>query len=496
MAISALTATAPLVIAVTIAMVGVIATPNPVHAATYGNTDTYESGEVPGSTQWCAASPIWGSASYCVTQRYGCTDNSAETAVTSTSPAFARVCLSLPSSWHFWHHGIDIGAPSGTSLLTTRPATITIVPSAPTCTCPCNKGIYAETTAGGNVIFYLHGTMATGTSVGQQVLASGSAVAVSGNVAPCGGSSSGAHLHLEVHKSVASLSGSGLWDDLNPETWIGLAGPSALSSAYWHLRYTNSGGPDDFPAFQYGIKDDIAVAGDWCGTGQKSNGVYRPSTGYWYLHCGVGGGAATYSFQYGNATDYPVVGDWTGSGIDTIGVVRLSLTCVHSPGTPQLEWLLRNSNSGGAPDIDFCMGNPQDWPVVGHWIGQVNPNTGYFISTVGVARPNAAGGNGYLTWYFRYTNTWGNPDNTPFTFGLSTDIPVVGDWTGQCATTIGVVRPGTGSGQLTWYLGLANQYNPPVNGGWQYGNPLNAAFDGDWNESVGTCLMDTVGYGT
>jgi hypothetical protein len=91
---------------------------------------------------------------------------------------------------------------------------------------------------------------------------------------------------------------------------------------------------------------------------------------------------------------------------------------------------------------------------------------------------------------------WGNPDNTPFTFGLSTDLPVVGDWIGQCATTIGVVRPGTGSGQLTWFLGLANEDNPPVNGNWQYGNPLNAAFDGDWNESVGNCLVDTVGYGT
>lgn len=55
-----------------------------------------------------------------------------------------------------------------------------------------------------------------------------------------------------------------------------------------------------------------------------------------------------------------MAGDWDGDGIDTIGVFR--------PSTG--EFLLRNSNSAGLPDIVFIPEFTGDFPVAGNWDGR------------------------------------------------------------------------------------------------------------------------------
>jgi hypothetical protein len=99
------------------------------------------------------------------------------------------------------------------------------------------------------------------------------------------------------------------------------------------------------------------------------------------------------------------------------------------PTTP-LTWLLRNSNSSGSPDLTFTFGITGDVPVAGDWDGDGT-------DTVGVFRPSTQ------TWLLRNSNSTGAA-NVSFAFGTSTSIPVAGDWDGSGTDTIGTYEPATG----------------------------------------------------
>jgi hypothetical protein len=75
-----------------------------------------------------------------------------------------------------------------------------------------------------------------------------------------------------------------------------------------------------------GTAGDLPVAGDWSGKGTAKVGLFRPSTGEWFLD--LDGNGQSYNcnldkcLTFGAAGDIPVVGDWTGTGIANIGVYR------------------------------------------------------------------------------------------------------------------------------------------------------------------------------
>ncbi|MGA2105576.1 MAG: C1 family peptidase [Methanoregula sp.] len=125
---------------------------------------------------------------------------------------------------------------------------------------------------------------------------------------------------------------------------------------------------------------------------------------------------------------------------------------------------LRNSNTGGPADIVFGYGNPTDIPVVGDWTGQG-------MDTVGVYR------NG--VFYLRNSNT-GGPADTVFGYGSPGDIPVIGDWTGQINSTtgqpvdtVGVYRNGV------FYLRNSNT-GGPADTVFGYGSPGDIPVNGRW----------------
>ncbi len=116
-----------------------------------------------------------------------------------------------------------------------------------------------------------------------------------------------------------------------------------------------------------GDASDIPVVGDWTGTGITKIGVYRVSTGTWYLDLNGnmgwdGPGVDAVIGWGGDASDIPVVGDWNGTGTTKIGVYR------RATGT----WYL-DLNGNGAWDgcgTDRCIGwggDPSDIPVIGVW---------------------------------------------------------------------------------------------------------------------------------
>jgi hypothetical protein len=149
-----------------------------------------------------------------------------------------------------------------------------------------------------------------------------------------------------------------------------------LSNNNSTVHYTVNTGP---PTFGY-----QPVAGKWAGVNTTTKvGVFRSSTGEWYLDNGnrvVEGCASDTCFNTSAFTlsgDKPLAGDWDNNGSVTIGVFRPSNSTFY----------LSNNNStvsyilpAGIPSFGYQ-------PVVGNWTGpngQTNTKLGIFRSSTGV----------------------------------------------------------------------------------------------------------------
>jgi hypothetical protein len=115
------------------------------------------------------------------------------------------------------------------------------------------------------------------------------------------------------------------------------------------------------------MNGDLPVVGDWDGDGVAHLGLFRPSTGQWFLEYNGnrswnGCGKDRCIGSFGVPGDRPVTGDWNGSGKSKIGVFR--------PSTGQ--WML-DFNGNGTWDgcgVDVCVtsfGVAGDIPVAGKW---------------------------------------------------------------------------------------------------------------------------------
>jgi hypothetical protein len=61
--------------------------------------------------------------------------------------------------------------------------------------------------------------------------------------------------------------------------------------------------------FHFGTTGDIPVVGDWNDAGMTNVGVFRPSSGNWYLDT-TKTGVVNVTFHFGTTGDSPVVGKW------------------------------------------------------------------------------------------------------------------------------------------------------------------------------------------
>jgi len=183
--------------------------------------------------------------------------------------------------------------------------------------------------------------------------------------------------------------------------------------------------PGAFQALNKGGTD--AFVGKIESTFPDTIGVFRPSTGQFLLRNSNTTGNPDITLSFGQSGDKPLVGDWNGDGMTDIGVFRNGIfvlatvqTVLKSPCLLCVPVLTTTVTT--LPQFSF--GPSGGLPVAGDWNGDG-------IDTIGVFS------NG--SFQLRNSNAAGNPDLT-VTFGAAGDLPVVGDWNGDGIDTVGVYR--------------------------------------------------------
>jgi len=198
------------------------------------------------------------------------------------------------------------------------------------------------------------------------------------------------------------------------------------------------------------LPGDIPVAGDWSGTGRSKIGIYRPSTGTWFLDWnGNGvydGPVIDRQYQYGGvSSDVPIVGDWNGTGTSKVGIFRqgflflLNTTGTGSFGSSDSVFAFGGLSGCTGPLPGYFNVEPPgscDIPVVGDWNKSGSSKVGVVRAAPGTSQP--------FLWILDTTGAHTiSGASTVFAFGgIQGDIPIVGDWKNTGNTQVGVFRNG------------------------------------------------------
>jgi hypothetical protein len=229
----------------------------------------------------------------------------------------------------------------------------------------------------------------------------------------------GVDVLVQTFSAIDSVPVVGDWDG-SGDTQLGLFQPSTLR---WHLDLNNNRAVDDCTIDAchgpFGAVSDIAIAGKW-NSGRHRIGVFQPSTGRWHLDRNADGDfdscKSDRCIQLRNFLpgDLPVVGDWSGEGRTQLGLYR--------PSTG--EWFLDESGNRAWDGCrrDRCVedfGSAGGLPVAGDWDGSGK-------SKIGVWRPST--GQWFLD--LNGNGVWDgcSVDICVAGFGVLGDVPVVGKW--------------------------------------------------------------------
>jgi hypothetical protein len=190
-------------------------------------------------------------------------------------------------------------------------------------------------------------------------------------------------------------------------------------------------------------------------------GLFRPSTGEWFLRNSntTGGADITLSFG-GSANHLPITGDWNGDGVDTVGIYD----------TSNGVFQLRDSNTTGAAQYVFALGNPADTPLAGRWDNSMtHDGAGVYRNSNGILYLRRELTTGFSDYYM----VLGNPG----------DIGIAGDWDGDGYDTVGVYRPS----QNRFYLSNVNGNGVTfADLAFDYGDPTAKVMAGDWTQNAYT----------
>jgi hypothetical protein len=185
--------------------------------------------------------------------------------------------------------------------------------------------------------------------------------------------------------------------------------------------------PDRLVSFtRWGETGDIPSPGDFDGDGSTDPGVFRPSTGDWWLALSAGGALVE---QWGLHGDTPVPADFDGDGKDDLAIWR----------AVSGFWAVRQSSkslSSSLADIIWQQwGLPGDIPLPGDYTGDGKADLVVWRESLGM-------------WFVCPSDqnfTCANPVSVQF--GLPGDIPIRADFDGDATLDYAVWRPENG----TWY---------------------------------------------
>ncbi|MGE5301698.1 MAG: hypothetical protein ACM3TN_00120 [Alphaproteobacteria bacterium] len=229
-------------------------------------------------------------------------------------------------------------------------------------------------------------------------------------------------------------------------TKIGVFRPS---TGEWFLDHSGNGQWDgcgvDTCITAFGQADDLPVVGSWSGNMESNIGTFDAATGSWHLDTngnGVWDGCAvdTCVNGFGQPADLPVTRELKPLSASIIGTFTPgTVTMVRGRKTAKRG--LWNFDLNGNSNFDGCSADECDTfgimdalPVVGDWNGTGREEIGVFLPNKGL-------------WYLD-SNGNGTLDKCRVdaclrTFGKKGDLPVVGDWDGTGKIRIGVFRPST-----------------------------------------------------
>jgi hypothetical protein len=209
-------------------------------------------------------------------------------------------------------------------------------------------------------------------------------------------------------------------------------------------------------------------------------GAYRPSDGSWSLDSNgtmgfqpgtpPAGDRVILGFTTPGPNVIPVSGDWTGNGRDKIGDFVSGV------------WHLDlNDNGKLDPGETFLFGQPGDQPVPGNYFGD-----GIRLAVFRAAPDGVAGEFVISDLNWRAESVIGVQQT--FVFGLKTDRVVVGDWTGDGITKVGVFRDATafgapGAAVFTLDTTNAKTFVPGQSAVFVFGLVSDGVVIGDWNGS-------------
>jgi len=187
------------------------------------------------------------------------------------------------------------------------------------------------------------------------------------------------------------------------------------STGQWFVLRSSDGA---LQQVQWGMSGDVSVPGDYDGDGKADVAVYRPSNGVWYILRSSDG--ALQQVQWGVTGDVPVPRDYDGDGKADVAVYRPS----------NGVWYVLRSSDGALQQVQWGVGG--DAPVPGDYDGDGKAD-------VAVYRPSSG------IWYVLRSSD-GALQQTQW--GASGDTLVPGDYDGDRKLDFAVYRPSTG----IWYI--------------------------------------------